>query len=103
MEAGRISIEKVVHKMCHAPAEMFNIDKRGYLKEGYWADIVVVNPNSNYQITADNILYKCGWSPLEGKSFNHSIDYTIVSGHLAYELGKFNETKKGMRLAFDNH
>ena len=101
MEAGRISIEKLVHKMCHAPAEMFNIDKRGYLREGYWADIVIVNPESKYQISSDNILYKCGWSPLHNRSFNHSIDYTIVSGHLAYELGEFNETKKGMRLVFD--
>ena len=101
MEAGRISIEKLVHKMSHAPAEMFNIDKRGYLREGYWADIVIVNPESKYQISSDNILYKCGWSPLHNRSFNHSVDYTIVSGHLAYELGEFNETKKGMRLVFD--
>ncbi len=101
MEAGRISIEKLVHKMCHAPAEMFNIDKRGYLREGYWADIVIVNPESKYQISSDNILYKCGWSPLHNRSFNHSVDYTIVSGHLAYVLGEFNETKKGMRLVFD--
>jgi dihydroorotase len=97
---GRISVERVVEKMCHAPADLFHIEKRGYLREGYWADIVVVNPNENYTVSKNNILYKCGWSPFEGTEFNHSIDQTIVSGHLAYDNGTFNESKYGERMLF---
>lgn len=97
---GKISLEKIVEKMSHAPADCFNIDKRGYLDEGYWADIIVVDLDKKTKITKKNILYKCEWSPLEGKILRGSIDATIVSGHLAYQNGQFFEDKMGERLLF---
>ena len=98
---GKITLNKVVEKMCHAPAICFNIEKRGFLREGYWADIVIVNPESEQEVTKANTLYKCGWSPLEGEIFTSTIEQTIVSGHLAYDKGEFNEAKKGERILFD--
>jgi dihydroorotase len=98
---GTISIEQVVNKMCHCPAICFNIKDRGYLREGYFADIVIADMHSPYTINKSNILYKCGWSPLEGTTFNSSINYTIVNGNIVFENGKVNDTIKGMRLAFD--
>jgi len=98
---GKISIEKVVEKMCHNPAICFKIEKRGFIREGYFADLVLVNLNSPWKVKKDNILYKCGWSPFEGELFNSKITHTLVNGHIAYENGKFNESKKGMRLKFD--
>ena len=98
---GRIELNKVVEKMCHAPAELFNIENRGYLREGYWADIVLVKPNTDYTVSKSNILYKCGWSPLEGTNFSSTINTTIVSGHIAYNNGKFDETQWGHRLLFN--
>jgi dihydroorotase len=100
-KSGKITLEKLVHKMCHAPAQLFNINKRGYLKEGYYADIVIVDPEKSEIVSKKNIHYKCGWSPFEGKEFTSSIDHTIVSGHLAYSEGKFNESKLGHRITFD--
>ncbi len=102
-KSGKITLEKLVHKMCHAPAQLFNISKRGFLKEGYYADIVIVNPEKSEIVSKKNIHYKCGWSPFEGKEFTSSIDHTIVSGHLAYSEGKFNESKLGHRLTFDQY
>lgn len=96
---GRISPEKAIEKMCHAPAELFRIVDRGYLREGYWADIVVLSPKP-HRVEKSNIHYKCAWSPLEGRTFDHSIEHTLVSGHLAYSEGRFNESKKGERLRF---
>ncbi len=99
-EKGKISLEKIVEKMCHAPAQCFKVDKRGYLREGYWADVVIVNPEDYLTVNKGNLLYKCGWSPLEGHTFKGTIETTIVSGHLAYHQGQFNEEKMGQRLGF---
>lgn len=98
---GKISIERVVEKMAHAPAELFEVSKRGYVKEGYFADLVVVNPNANYEVTKSNILYKCGWSPFEGVNFSNSIDSTYVNGNLVYSKGQIVEGTNGQRLTFD--
>jgi len=98
---GKITRNKVVEKMSHAVADCFNIEKRGYLREGYWADIVIVNPETEVEVKKENLLYKCGWSPLEGEIFTTSIEHTIVSGHLAYSNGKFDESKWGERLTFE--
>lgn len=97
---GKISIEKMVDKMCHKPADMFHIDERGYLREGYWADIVIVDPSGTELVNKSNLHYKCHWSPFEGTLFNNVIAHTIVSGHLVYSEGKFNETSFGERLTF---
>jgi dihydroorotase len=97
---GKITVNKVIEKMCHAPADLFAVEKRGYLREGYHADIVVVNPETQVEVSKNNLLYKCGWSPLEGEIFTTAIERTIVSGHLAYSNGKFDESKKGERLTF---
>jgi dihydroorotase len=97
---GAISIEKVVEKMSHAPAICFQISERGYLREGYWADVVLVDPKGTHTVQKGNIHYHCGWSPLEGHAFSHQVTHTIVSGHLAYENGIFHEEKKGERLTF---
>ena len=101
VEQGAISLEKVVEKMSHAPAICFQIQDRGFIREGYWADLVLVNPNNNFEVTKDNILYQCAWSPLEGTRFNHTIDMTIVSGNIAYENGKVQDATRGMRLKFN--
>lgn len=98
---GKISIEKVVEKMCHNPAILFEIEKRGFIKEGYKADLVLVNPEEEYTVSPENILSKCGWSPLEGTRFHSKITHTFVNGHLAFENGKVNKTKHGERLLFD--
>lgn len=98
---GKISIEKVVEKMCHNPAILFQIEKRGFVREGYFADLVLVDPDHPWQVSRDNILAKCQWSPFEGQTFRSRITHTIVSGHLAYEEGVFNESGRGMRLSFE--
>ena len=97
---GKISLENVVQKMCHNPAILFDIDRRGFIREGFWADLVLVDMNKPQTVSKENILYKCGWSPFEGYTFKASIDNTIVSGHLAYQNGVFDESKKGERLKF---
>jgi len=98
---GKISIERIVEKMCHAPAICFKIDKRGFLREGYWADIAIVDLEKKFEVTQENIYYKCGWSPFEGHTFNSSVTETIVSGHIAFDNGTFNEKLKGKRLNFN--
>ena len=97
---GKITVNKVIQKMCHAPADLFGVQKRGYLREGYHADIVILNPETQVEVSKSNILYKCGWSPLEGEIFTTAIEQTIVSGHIAYAFGKFDESKKGEKLSF---
>jgi len=97
----KISIEKVVEKMCHNPAICFKVENRGFIREGYFADLVLVNLDKPWEVTKENILYKCGWSPFEGETFNAQITHTFVNGHIAYEYGNFDETKRGMRLTFD--
>jgi dihydroorotase len=98
---GRISLEKIVEKMSHAVADCFNISERGYIREGYHADLVIVDLNHSTTATKENILYKCGWSPLENFTFPASITHTFVNGHLAFDNGIFNEDKKGQRLLFN--
>ena len=98
---GKISIEKIVEKMCHAPADIFKIKNRGYIKEGYWADLVLVDPAATQKVEKSNIYYKCGWSPFEEVTFHSKIAYTFVNGNLVYEKGKFNESIKGMALEFE--
>jgi len=98
---GEISIEKVVEKMCHNPAICFKVENRGFIREGYFADLVLVDLNSPWEVNKTNLLYKCGWSPFEGEIFNTKITHTFVNGHIAYKYGEFDESKKGMRLTFD--
>jgi dihydroorotase len=98
---GKISIETIVQKMCHAPAVCFQIQKRGFIREGYHADLILVDLNSPWEVDKSNILYKCKWSPLEGETFYTKITHTIVNGHLAYSNGIFNESEKGQRILFD--
>ncbi len=101
VKQGKISLEKVVEKMSHAPAECFQVKERGYIREGYHADLVIADLNTPYQVSKENILYKCGWSPLEGFQFPASIQYTFVNGHKVYGNGVFDESQWGMRLRFD--
>ncbi|MGK0308328.1 MAG: dihydroorotase [Urechidicola sp.] len=98
---GKITIEKIVEKMCHNPAKLFQIEKRGYIKKGYYADLVLVDTNSPWTVTRDSVLYKCGWSPFEGTTFQSKISRTFVNGHLMYDQGKFNDTIKGKRITFN--
>ncbi|WP_298489149.1 dihydroorotase [uncultured Maribacter sp.] len=98
---GVISLEKIAQKMCHNPAILFEIEKRGFVKEGYFADLVVVNTNDAWKVTKENIAYKCGWSPFEEQTFNSKITHTFVNGHLAYENGKFSDKRNGKRLTFN--
>lgn len=98
---GKISIEKVVEKMCHNPAILFQVEKRGYVKEGYFADLVLVDLNNPWTVKKDNILYKCGWSPFEGATFKSRITHTFLNGSLVYQNGKFSEVKAAKRLTFD--
>ncbi|WP_313214025.1 dihydroorotase [Soonwooa sp.] len=97
----KISLEKIVEKMCHNPAILFELDKRGFVKEGYKADLVLVDMDNPWTIEKNNILYKCGWSPLEGTNLKSKITQTFVNGHLAYDNGIFSEEKHGERLEFD--
>lgn len=98
---GKISLEKIVGKMCHNPAILFQIEKRGYIREGYFADLTAVDLNSPWQVSKENIAYKCGWSPFEGKTFRSKITHTFVNGHLAYENGKLSDERHAKRLTFD--
>lgn len=98
---GEISIENIVKKMCHNPAILFRVRERGFIREGYYADLTLVDLNSPWQVSKDNILSKCGWSPFEGETFKSKITHTFVSGHLAYENGVLNENQVGKRLLFN--
>lgn len=99
---GKISIEKIVEKMCHNPAKIFNIDKRGFIKEGYFADLVLINPSKPWRVSKDNILYKCEWSPFEGTNFKSRITHTFVNGELVFHNAKVNDTiLAGKRLLFN--
>lgn len=100
-QAGMISPEKIVEKMCHAPAICFNVKERGFLDEGYWADIAIVDPGMQWEVAKDNIEYKCNWSPFEGRIFRGKVTETIVSGILAYQNGEFLVDKAGDRVLFD--
>lgn len=100
--AGRISLEKMVEKMCHNPAILFRIEKRGFIREGYKADLVLVDLNQTWEVSKENLLYKCGWSPLEGMKFHSKVTHTFVNGHLVVENGSISEGKFGERLLFNN-
>ncbi len=97
---GKITIEKVSEKMSHAVADCFKIDRRGYIREGYYADLVLVDTNLTTVVNKENILYKCGWSPLEGFEFDSKVTHTFVNGQLVYGNGQWNESTKGMRMKF---
>ena len=97
---GVISLEKIVEKTAHAPAILFNVQERGFIREGYKADIVVVDPNKSQLVAKENILYKCGWSPFEGTRFSHSIEKTFINGNLVYDNGEILKEKAGERLTF---
>jgi dihydroorotase len=99
----KISLEKIVQKMAHNPAILFQISKRGFIREGFYADLVLVDLSNAWTVDRSNVLAKCGWSPFEGTSFKSRITHTFVSGHLAFENGKFNESQKGDRLSFDRY
>jgi dihydroorotase len=98
---GKISVEKIVEKMAHNPAKIFKIEKRGFIKEGFYADLVLINPAMPWNVKKENILYKCGWSPFEGTNFKSRITHTFVNGELVYQNSKVNDTKAGMRLLFN--
>lgn len=98
---GKIKLEKIVEKMCHNPAKLFKIENRGYIKPGYFADVVLVDMNKPWSVTEDNIFYKCGWSPFEGNTFKSRVSHTFVNGQLVYKNFKFYDIKNGQRLTFD--
>ncbi|NDV47831.1 dihydroorotase [Paludibacter sp. 221] len=98
---GYFTFEKVIEKMCHAPADLFRIDRRGYIREGYYADLVLVDMNKPYTVSKDNILYKCGWSPFEGATFDASVQTTWVNGQKVFDNGIVDENVRGKRLTFD--
>ena len=97
---GIVPIEKVIEKMCHAPAILFEVDKRGYIRENYYADLVLVE-KSNWTVSPENVLYKCGWSPFDGETFTHKVTHTFVNGHVAWENGTIHEGINGKRLMFN--
>ncbi len=101
VKEGVISIEKAVEKMSHNPAKLFQIEKRGFIKEGYYADLVLIDAEKPQIVSKDNILYKCGWSPFEGTTFSSTITHTFVNGNLVYNNGVFNENIRGKRLTFN--
>ena len=98
---GKITLEKIAEKMSHAVADCFQISKRGYIREGYWADLVLVDLNESTTVTKENVYYQCGWSPLEGQTLRSKITHTIVSGHVAFQEGTFDESVTGKRMLFE--
>lgn len=97
---GLISIEKVVQKMCHAPADLFRIENRGYIREGYFADLVLIDPNQSWVVSPENILYKCGWSPFEGVEFSNKVVATFVNGNPVFMNGQISDSVFGKRITF---
>jgi dihydroorotase len=100
VQAGRLDLETLVIRTSHAVADAFNIQERGYLREGYWADLVLVDPSQRYQVQRDAVLSKCGWSPFEGRELPARVDVTIVNGEVAYEGGEVNDAVRGRRMDF---
>jgi dihydroorotase len=97
----RITIEQIVEKMCHNPAILFGVKQRGFIREGYWADLVLVDPAQQWQVETGNILCKCGWSPFEGQKFRSAVTHTWVNGNPVYNHGRFDESSRGMALEFE--
>lgn len=98
---GIISLEKIVEKMCHNPSILFQIEKRGFIREGFFADLVIVDTNSPWTVSKENILYKCRWSPFENTSFRSKITHTFVNGSLVYENSKFHNIRAAKQLTFN--
>lgn len=98
---GKISLKKIVEKMCHNPAKLYRMTKRGYIREGYYADLTLVDLNTEWTVSKENILYKCGWSPLEGTTFHSSVTQTFVNGNLVFDNGTFNEEARGRAIEFN--
>jgi dihydroorotase len=98
---GKISLTALVEKMCHNPAICFQVSKRGFIRKGYYADIVLVDPDSPWKVERENILYKAGWSPFEGAVFGAAVTHTFVNGRLVYDHGKFDESTMGQPLTFE--
>jgi dihydroorotase len=98
---GKISLEKIVEKMCHAPAICFQVRKRGFIRKGYAADLVLLDTRRSWQVKKNNILYKCAWSPFEGYTFQSQVTHTWVNGHLAFHEGLLDDSQKGQRLEFN--
>ena len=94
-------MEKLVEKACHNPAKIFQIEKRGFIREGYFADLVLLDDKKTQTVSRDTILYKCGWSPFEGTTFSSTVTHTFVNGVLIYDNGVFNNTIKGKRITFN--
>ena len=102
VDEGVLSLERLVEKMCHNPAQLYRIDRRGYIREGYQADLVLVRPHTPWTVTADCIQSKCGWSPLEGHTFQWSVEKTFANGHLIYDKGYVDDSYRGEAIRF-NH
>ncbi|MFC1683907.1 dihydroorotase [Pseudomonadota bacterium] len=98
---GQFSLELIAEKTAHAPARLFNVAERGHIQEGYWADLTVVDLDKRYRVEREDVLYKCGWSPVEGRIFRSAVETTFVNGHRVYHQGAFDESAKGQRLIFD--
>ena len=98
---GKLTVEKVVEKMCHAPADLFRIDRRGYIRAGYYADLVLVNPDKKWTVCRENLFYKCCWSPFEGTEFSNQVSKTFVNGELAYDRGEIKKEVRGKQLKFN--
>ena len=98
---GKISLEKIVEKMCHNPAILFDVEKRGFIREGYYADLVAVDLNNPWTVNKENVLYKCGWSPFEGTTFKSRVSHTFLNGSLVYHNSKFTEKRAAKRLTFN--
>ncbi len=101
VKRGSLTVEKVVERMCHAPARLFSLEKRGFIREGYFADLAVVDMDAGWTVTKDNILYKCGWSPMEGVNFSAKVTHTVVNGHVVFAEGVIDQQPRGMQLKFN--
>ena len=101
VKEGVWTMEKLVEKACHNPAKIFQIEKRGFIREGYFADLVLLDDKKTQTVSRDTILYRCGWSPFEGTTFSSTVTHTFVNGVLIYDNGVFNNTIKGKRITFN--
>jgi dihydroorotase len=103
VKQGKLGITTMVQKMCHAPAVCYSIEKRGFIRPGYFADLILVNPDQKNTVTKENILYKCAWSVFEGTTFDSLVEKTFVNGHLVFDRGIVNDEIKGQRITFDRN
>jgi dihydroorotase len=96
-----ISLSQIVKKMCHTPADLFAVKQRGYLQEGFFADVVIVNPNKQTLVTTESLLYACKWSPFEGHTFSHAVEYTVLNGAVVYENNTVAAQRNAMQIEFN--